>query len=47
MFCFLVAAGNAIQAAGFVIELAGYHMQGRRFAVGHMRGLFDATAALT
>jgi mannonate dehydratase len=26
-------------------ELAGYHMQGRLFAVGYMRGLLDATAA--
>ncbi len=25
-------------------ELAGYHMQGRLFAVGYMRGLLDATA---
>jgi len=25
-------------------ELAGYHMMGRLFAVGYMRGLLDATA---
>lgn len=25
-------------------ELAGYHMMGRLFAVGYMRGLLDTTA---